>query len=171
MNKKTISPSLVAGFATAVLLTIPGLKSFGCCLILPLAAAAAVYLEARFENFAHQITTKRALLIGVTTGLFAALFSTSFDVLISYLVRTNEIIEALPQLELMLSSFVSGEIKNETMNMLRKIEQEITSTGFSPLYTFFVLINNLIINSIFGLLGGLLGASYINKKFSGGNIK
>ncbi len=165
MTKKNISPALVAGFAVGVLLIIPGLRSFGCCLILPLGAAVAVYLESYFENFSSKMRNKKALLIGLATGFFAAIFSTVFDVLVTYFSRTNDMIEALPQIELMLAGFSLGEVKEETMNMLRRIEHEITSTGFSLLYTFFLLINNLIIDSIFGILGGLFGASYINKKY------
>lgn len=165
MKDRTISPSLVLGFAAGVLLIIPGLKSFGCCLILPLGAAAAVYLNSRFENFSDRITNKKAIGIGLATGFFASVFNTSFDLLITFFTRTNDIIEVLPQVELMLSGFSLGEVKEETMNMLRNMEREITTSGFSFFYSFFLLINNLIINSIFGILGGLFGASFVNKKF------
>lgn len=168
MKDKKISPSIVLGFAVGVLLIIPGLKSFGCCLILPLGAAAAVYLNSRFEDFSNRITNKKALGIGLATGFFAAIFNTAFDLMITFFTRTNDIIEVLPQVELMLSGFSLGDVKEETMNMLRNMEREIRSTGFSFFYSFFLLMNNLIINLIFGILGGLFGASFVNKKFISG---
>lgn len=168
MKDKNISPSVVLGFAVGVLLIIPGLKSFGCCLILPLGAAAAVYLNSRFEDFSNRIANKKAIGIGLATGFFAAVFNTTFDILITFLTRTNDIIEVLPQVELMLSGFSLGDVKEETMNMLRNMEREIRNTGFSFFYSFFLLVNNLIVNLIFGILGGLFGASLVNKKFIGG---
>jgi len=36
--------------------------------------------------------------------------------------------------------------------------------GFSWIYTFSILINGLIVNTVFGIVGGLIGAQVLNSK-------
>jgi len=58
-----------------------------------------------------------------------------------------------------------GDIGKETIAILRNMSNEITTNGFSLTYTFFLLFNNIIIDSLFGVIGGLIGMSIFNKKY------
>lgn len=163
--KNKISPAIVCGFGAAVLGTIPGVKSFGCCLLLPAATMLSIYFYLRITSFSQSITTKTALFIGFITGLSSAFFSGFLDVFITYLFHTNDLVFSLPQVEMLLSSYDLGEIGKETIAILRSMSKEITTYGFSLTYVSFLLFNNIIVDSVFGMLGGLLGMSFFNKKY------
>ena len=59
---------------------------------------------------------------------------------------------------------LSQELKNDVINLMATIRDQITETGFSPLYTLSVLFSNLFIDTIFGIIGGLVGAQIINNR-------
>lgn len=164
MSSKTYLSSLVTGFGAAVLTTVPGVREFGCCLIVPIAVLTALLLYKKSLNEDTIITVNTGLLIGFLTGLFAALFSTFFDVIITLFTRTNDFVATLPQTTEVLESFKFGEAAKQTIDLMNGMAQQITSTGFSLLYTMFILISNLIVDSVFGLLGGLLGRIILNRR-------
>ena len=164
MPNKNYLPSLVTGFGAAVLTTVPGVREFGCCLIVPLAALTALLLYKKTLNGDSSISVSTGLLIGFLTGLFAALFSTFFDVIITLFTHTNDFVETLPQTKEVLEGFNFGEAGKQTLDLMNGMAQQITSTGFSLLYTIFILVSNLIVDSIFGLLGGLLGRIIVNRR-------
>jgi hypothetical protein len=163
--KNKLSPAIVCGFGTAVLSTIPGVKSLGCCLLLPAATVLSLYFYLRITSFSHSITAKTAMFIGLITGLSSAFISGFFDIIITYIFHTNDLVLTLPQVEILLNTYNFGDIGKETIAILRIMSKDITTYGFSLTYTFFLLFNNLIIDTIFGIIGGLLGMSIFNKKY------
>ena len=164
MDKNKFSPALVAGFGAAVLTTVPGIKDFGCCLIVPLAAVLSLYLDHRINKTELPISGKKAVLFGLLTGLFAATFATFFDVLITYITHSNEFVNSLPQTENMIQSSPLGPLLQQSLALLKQMAAQIKSDGFSILYTIAMLISNMFIDSIFGILGGLLGMTFLNKR-------
>lgn len=164
--KKYLS-SLVCGFGAGVLQIVPLLRSFSCCFILPVAAFLSLLLNQRATKSSAKITTKEALLFGVMTGIYAALFGSSLEILITFITKHNDIISTFPELQRMVDNFpVSQEIKSEVLNLFQKVRQDIIANGFSVLYTFSVLVNNFVVNTIFGAVGGLIGAQIINSRMN-----
>jgi len=163
--KNKLSPAIVCGFGAAVISTIPGAKSLGCCLLLPGAAILSLYFYVRLTSFAQALNVKTALLIGLLTGLSSAVISCMLDVLITYIFRSNDLVASLTQVEILINSFNLGAIGNETMAIFKTMGKEITTYGFSLTYTSFLLFNNIVIDSLFGMLGGLAGMSFLNKKY------
>ncbi len=160
-------PTLVSGFAAGVLTTVPAIKSLSCCVIVPAAVAFALYADKRISGNDEPIQMKHALTFGVFTGLYTALFGTSFDVLITFITRSNDFVASYPDLLKMLGSFTlmpgdDASIK-EAFNILEQTRNEILATGFSFFYTFMMLINNLIFYPLFGLLGGLIGKALVDR--------
>jgi hypothetical protein len=45
------------------------------------------------------------------------------------------------------------------------IVKDIQTTGFSIIYSITLLLNNLIVYTIFGLVGGVIGVQIINSKY------
>ena len=162
-SKKYISP-LVCGFGAAVLSIIPGFKAFACCLIVPFAAFFSLLLDRRINKISGKVSSRQAVTFGLLTGLFSALFATAFDILLTFLTHTNDFTSSLPQTEALLRSYNLGTLLEQSMHILKKMAKDINNYGFSTLYTISMLMSNLIINSVFGLIGGLLGTSYINKR-------
>jgi len=166
MNSNKFLPPLVCGFAAAVISTIPGIKTIGCCIVIPAAAWFALILEQRINKAEPPISSKTALVFGLMTGIFAALFSTAFDVLITLIAHSNDFVESLPQTEIAMRNLNLGDIWDQTFSLLKTMAQQIKATGFSLLYTIAILFSNLFIDAIFGIVGGLLGMMIQNKKTS-----
>jgi hypothetical protein len=165
MKINRYSPALVCGFGVGVLTTIPGIKNFSCCLIVPAAAVLSLFFYLKINSFYSRLLTKDALLFGLFTGISAAMFSTFFDVLITFIFKSNEIVSSLPQIEVMLNDLNLGDMTKQTMAMIKQMTIEIQATGFSTLYTIFLLLNNLIGDIIFGIIGGFAGMAILNKKY------
>lgn len=164
--KKYIS-SFVCGFGAGVLQIVPIAKSFSCCLIIPLAAFIALLLDRKANQSAEKINMKHALMIGLMTGIYAALFGTFFDILITFLTKSNDVVAMFPELQRMINNFpISEDVKNEVVNLFQKVRNDIIKYGFSGLYTFSVILNNFIINTVFGVIGGLIGAQIINSRLN-----
>jgi hypothetical protein len=159
-------PSLVCGFAAAVLMVVPGVKSFGCCLVLPAASAFTLILNKKINKSTESISTQDAISFGIFTGLFSAIFLTFFDLLITYFAKTNDLVESIPYTESMLKDLKLGPIAENALSMIRKMAKDISQYGFSAIYSFMILLTNLVINTIFGMLGGILTMMYFNKKTS-----
>jgi uncharacterized membrane protein len=164
MNRNKLLPSLVCGFGAAVLTTVPGVKNFACCLIVPVAAIISINLDHKINRSEFPIKAGQAILFGVLTGIFAALFSTFFDLLTTYLTHTNDFIEALPQTEDYIRQYKLETLLSQTMIIFKQMSNDITSYGFSFFYAFAMLMSNLFVDVIFGMIGGLVGMSFFNKR-------
>jgi hypothetical protein len=161
---KQYLPSFVSGFGAAVLSIIPVLKTISCCFIVPAASVFALFLNQKFKSENSHISSREAVSIGLLTGVFSALFLSGFDLLLTFITRTNDFVEAFPAMENLVRDYSLGSITDEALNILRSMTDEIKSSGFSFYYFFIMMVSNLITNSLFGLLGGLLGMNYLNKK-------
>lgn len=162
-SKQYIAP-LVCGFGAAVLSIVPGLKQVACCLVVPLAAFFSLYLDNKVNKINIPISSRKAITFGLLTGLFAALFATSFDMILTFLTRANEFLETLPDTEALIREYSLGPFIEETLKALRLMAKDIQNTGFSALYFIAILFSNLLTNTIFGLIGSLLGMNYLNKR-------
>jgi len=163
MNIKKYLPSIVAGFGAAVLSTIPGIKSLSCCLLVPGAAYFSLYLYNKSTGDSSPLQMNKALSYGLITGLVAALFITLFDLLITYLTHSNDLVAGLPQTEEIMKNFNLGPLMDESIKLIKQMATDIEQTGFSALYAVMITVSNFFILSIFGMLGGLLGMAILNK--------
>jgi hypothetical protein len=157
-------PSLLAGFAVSALTFIPGLKNAGCCcLLIPAASVFALFLFRKASNSGY-IEVRDAVSIGLLTGVISALFSTGFDLLFTLIYHTNDLVESLPQTEVIMRNWDIGDVFDFTFELLRRMSREIKETGFSPLYSIFMLISNLVSYTVFAFIGALIGRSYFNRR-------
>ena len=162
---KKYLPALVAGFAAGVLHIVPIAKSLTCCLVVPLAAYFAIVLDTRASNHLGFYALKRGALLGLLTGIFAALFGSFFDIIITFITKSNDILTAFNELTNIIDSIpVTEEIKNEVLALIQNVADSIRQNGFSLLYTVSIIFNNLIVDSIFGLIGGLVGTKFFNSR-------
>ena len=152
MNKDYL-PAIVCGFGAAVLTTIPGFKNFTCCLLVPVASFVAIVLYKKTNRLDEKIAVSKAIILGLLTGIVAALFSTFFDLLITYITHSNEFIAGLPQTELIISDLNMGAIMDESLKLIKQMGKDIEANGFSVLYTIMIFLSNIITYTIFGILG------------------
>lgn len=163
MNKRYL-PALVCGFGAAVLTTIPGLESLACCLLVPIASLISVRLYNKANNELLKLNTRTGVLLGLLTGLFAAGFASIFEVLLTYITKTNDLVVGYPQAEQVIRDLNLGNAAKESLELLKKMVSEIQTKGFSFLYSVIITLTNLITYSIFGMLGGVIGTALINKR-------
>ncbi len=166
MIKKYIS-AIVCGFGAGVLQIVPLLKSFACCLFIPFAAFLSLLLDQRANKSIERITAKKAFTFGLLTGIYAALFGSVFEILITFITKHNDIIAAFPQMQKMIEGFpVSSDVKQDVLKLFQNIREDLITKGFSWLYTLTIFLNNFLVNSIFGIAGGLIGAQILNNKLN-----
>ena len=156
-------PTLVCGFGAAVLSTVPGIKNFSCCLIVPAAAAISILLDKKLNNRSEQVLLGKSIGFGFLTGLFATLFITSFEMLLTYFTRSNDFVKSLPETEIIMRQWNLGPMIDESLKLIKNVSKEIQKNGFSFIYLLMILSSNFIVNSIFGMIGGALGMSLINR--------
>ena len=165
MNKKYLS-ALVCGFGAAVLTTIPGLESIACCLLVPIASIFAIGLYKKSSQGLLRIQTRTGVFLGLLTGIFAALFASGFEVILTYITKTNDLIASMPQTEKIINGMNLGDAAKESLEILKQMSNEIQSSGFSLLYSVLITLGNLLTYTIFGMLGGAVGTAIINKRSS-----
>jgi len=167
--KKYIS-SFISGFGAGVLQIVPVLKNLACCALIPIASYIAILLDRRANHDNGKMSLKKGLMIGLITGLYAAVFGSIFDLLITFITRNNDFIFAISQLQKVMNDFPLNEkLKQEVMTMITGVARDIQQYGFSALYTVSIIMNNFIINSIFGIVGGLISSQIINSRINSDN--
>lgn len=168
MKNKFISP-LVCGFGAAVLTVVPGLKEIGCCLIIPFAAGLSLYLYQKSNKSTEKISGKQAVMFGLLTGIFSAVFATFFEILFTAIFLTNDFVKSLPQVEIAFRSLsiVSQNLLDEVFKIYKGMADDIQTKGFSLSYTIYFFIATSFTSLIFGLIGGLIGMAFINRKIKG----
>ena len=168
MNNRNLS-ALVCGFAAAVLTVIPGVESFACCLIVPIASGFSVALFKKSNVELNKIQTGTGVMLGLLTGIFAAVFAGVFEIILTLITKSNDLVAALPQTEQMIRNMNLGPAAEDALGLLRQMVNEIESTGFSFIYSVIIIVTNLITYTIFGMLGGVIGTVIINKRNSSQN--
>ncbi len=164
MNFKKYLPTLVAGFGAAVLSTVPGIKNFSCNLIVPAAASISILLEKKINNDNKKYALKKGIGFGLLTSFFATFFITFFEAIMTFVTKTNALVENLSQLEIEMRLLEVPKEFNLLIEYSRKAVSEIEKTGFSFYYIIMLFIALLLANSIFGMIGGAFGVSLANRK-------
>ena len=171
MMRRKYSSSLACGFGAAALAIVPGLKAITCCLTIPAAAALSIFLFQKINHVEGEVKSNTAFLLGLLTGLFAGLFSTLFELLLTYLTHSNDFVLTFPQTEALLREYNFGPLLDQSMEIMKKMIREIRINGFSALYAVGIFFSNTILDTIFGMIGGLLGMLFINKKYGNKNFQ
>ena len=165
--KNKYLPSLVTGFGAAGLVSIPLIIHVGCCVIIPFAAVYALILDIKLNKAELPIRGSEAFLFGLLTGLWAAFFSALFETIITFITHTNEFVEGLQGIENLLRNQAPISFKQiieQVIVIYNSMANEIKTTGFSAIYTFSILFTNMVIDVIFGIIGGFIGMNYLNKR-------
>ena len=162
---KKYFPVLVTGFAAGVLHIVPYVKGLTCCLVVPVAAYFAIVLYQKSNNNFGQIDLKKGATLGLLTGIVAALFGSFFDIIITFITKNNDILNSFNELTQTMEMLpLPQETKDEVLNLLQSVATSIRETGFSFIYSISIFVNNFVVNSVFGLIGGLVGTKILNSK-------
>jgi len=166
---KKYLPAVVCGFGAGVLNIVPLVKSFSCCMILPVAVIAALILDRKANKDKDIIKPVKAVGIGLLTGIFASFFGTFLETLIVFITRSSDIAAGLPAAKEMMQKVTSGAVSQEMLKLINVMLDDIAVSGFSIFYTFSILMSSLVVNTIMGIVGGLLGMQILNSKINNGD--
>ncbi|MCK5147798.1 hypothetical protein KAR48_13655 [bacterium] len=153
-------PALIGGGTMAILSTVPliNLGNCLCCMWLLIGGAMAVWFYRKNLPAGTVMTGGDGALIGLLAGVFGALFFTLLNTLFMAMgnaMPLDDIFDNIRQYQ--------GDIDPEIEDFFNGIGEE----GFlSPFFVVIQLIASLIIYSIFGLLGGIIGVAIFKKKAS-----
>ncbi len=162
---KKYLPAFVCGFGAGVLMVVPVAKSLSCCLIIPGAAFLALVLDQKANRLVGDIPINRAVILGTLTGLYAGVFGSFFDLFITFITHNNDLIIAFNDLQKLINEFpINTELKEEVFKILNNVISDIIEYGFSWTYAIIIILNNLIINTLFGLIGGVIGVKILNSR-------
>ncbi len=125
-------------------------------------------LDKKITNSSEKVSIGKGLGFGFLTGVVATIFITLFEMLLTYFARTNDFIQSLPQSEIVMRQWNLGPLLDDSLKLLKGIAKEIEKTGFSFLYLILIFFSNFLINSLFGMIGGLLGMNLANRKLKEG---
>ncbi|MDZ7342832.1 MAG: hypothetical protein ONB27_15855 [candidate division KSB1 bacterium] len=146
-----LKPALMAGAFIGLIASIPiiSLINCFCCAGVILGGVLAVNLY-RKDLQGSDLTSADGVMLGWMAGASGALFSTMLTSIITGGVK-HQISKVLEY---------SGEMPPELEEALLKLQE----MGSNLFFTILVLILSLIIYSIFGIIGGLIGVSMLKKK-------
>lgn len=159
MNKSPskLIPALIGGTIIGFLSALPiiNMGNCLCCMWVILGGGLSVYFYWRELPPQVPINSGDGILVGLLAGLFGALFGTFLnyifmvfgfapwqDIFQNILENTDEM---TPELEELLNSFNEGK-------------------GLSQAMVLFMLIVNIIQDSIFGMIGGLIGVRLLKNR-------
>ena len=154
-------PALIGGGIIGVLSAIPivNMGNCLCCMWVLLGGAIAAYVYSRDIPPDQEFGSGDAAIVGLLAGCFGALFGT----LLSYFFMT--VLGQMPWQDIVNQILESDtDLPPEFEDMLEGIE-ETGSMGF--MFVFIQLFFGIIINALFGTLGGLLGKAISGKKSQG----
>ena len=151
-------PALIGGCVMGVLSTIPiiNMGNCLCCMWILLGGAVGVYFYQRDFPPGSTFTSGDGAIVGLLSGIFGALFSTFLGY---FFMAIGDFNPAKDILEGLLES--RGDLSPEVEELL----EDLQDSGFiSPFFVFIGFFFNLIIDALFGTIGGVIGAAIFGKR-------
>ena len=157
-----LTPVIISAAIMVALSTIPVLNLINtfCCMGIILGGFIGVNYYARQVISNNLILSQKdSLLIGVLSGIIAAIINTGATLAISLFSKTNPMAEMMDMM-----SQVGKDVPPAAMEILDKLSQEFTKYGYSPTLTIITLVMNIILYPLFGMLGSFIAYQIYKKK-------
>ncbi len=133
-------------------------------MLVPGAAVFSILLDKKINRTNDKINIGKAIGFGFLTGFVATIFITTFEMLLTYVTKSNDFIQSIPQSEMVMRQWDLGSVVDDSLKLIKSVAKEIEKSGFSFIYLLMILSSNFIINSIFGMIGGALGMNLATRK-------
>jgi hypothetical protein len=153
MDKTRLQPALYGGLVIGVLSALPIVSAGNCCCCLWVIAGGALATYLYQQNSPYQVTASDGALLGLLAGLIGGVVAAILQIPLHAMTAgfQQQILDRI------LSS--NPDIPPEARDAL----QRFGGAGAAGLSILFSLIN-IVICTVFGLLGGLLGVAIFKKK-------
>ena len=154
MQASKLQPALFGGLFTGVLSALPFISAGNClcCLWVVCGGALAAYLLQ--QNQASPIEAGDGAIVGVLSGLVGAVVASALAIPLQLLMGPMgaDFLRSLAE--------SASDVPPEVQNIL----DQMATTGFGVAAMVIGLIVNLVLFSVFGLLGGLLGHAIFRRQ-------
>lgn len=157
-----LTPVVISAAVMVVFSSVPGLNLLNtfCCMGIMLGGFIGVtYYSRQIISNNLLLSQKDSVLIGILSGIIAAVINTGIGLAISLFSKINPIAEIM---ELM--SQVGREMPPEALQIMEKLSQEFTKYGYSPTLTIITLIFNIVLYPLFGMLGSFIAYQVYKRK-------
>lgn len=161
-----VLPVLYGSMIMTILAIFPilNLINIFCCAGVAIGGFAGVYFYSRqLANTNIPMTSKDGGMIGLLSGILAAVLVSGFGVLAGLLSQINPMTETVKMLE------DSGfSVPSEMLVYVEKFSEEYNRYGFSPSIAVFSFFLHMILFPLFGAVGAIIGVSVFSKKHNAG---
>ena len=156
------APVLVSSAIMVILSIFPVLNLINlvCCAGIIIGGAAGTYYYSRqLEKNGQVLQNKDGMMIGLLSGIIAAVFYVIFSTFIIMATKQNPV-----EIVYKMTEQYGFQLPPESEKVLQQVNDEYSEHGFSFLVIGMELFTRIVSNCIFGPLGGILAASLINKR-------
>ncbi len=156
-----LTPVIVSSVIMVLLSSVPFLNLINtfCCMGIILGGFIGVtYYAKQVQGNNLPLIQKDSILIGLLSGIIAAIVNTGVTVAITLFSKVNPMGEMMEMM-----SQLGTKMPPEAMDIMEKLSQEFTKYGYSPTLTIITLIMNLVLYPLFGILGSFI-AYQIHKR-------
>lgn len=163
-NPSKLVPALIGGSVMGILSTVPiiNMGNCLCCMWILLGGFLGAYLYWRELPPGLEFSSGEGAVVGLLSGIFGALFGTFLGYFFMAVAGFN------PGQEILQSLLESrADLSPELEELLEEFQRR---GGLSPFFIFVGLFFSLIIDSIFGTVGGIIGAAILRKKGKSGEL-
>jgi hypothetical protein len=160
-NPDRIKPIILGTMTMIILSVIPilSLINIFCCAGIVLGGVVGVAsYNKQLKSTNVKLLYKDGVIIGILCGILSAVVVTGVNLLTQMYSKVNPFIE----IKSLLESFTN--IIPEISNEIDRLAEEYNIYGYSPTLTIFMALTHIILYPLFGILGGILMVTILNKK-------
>jgi len=156
-NPGKLTPALIGGAVIGILSTMPiiNLGNCLCCMWILTGGFMGAYFYSRGLPAGQSLSGGDGAIVGLLSGIFGALFGAFLGYFLMAMFGFNP---SKHIVESMLES--KRNISPEMRDFLERVRER---EGVSPFFVFIGLFFSLVINSLFGTIGGIIGAAVFKK--------
>ena len=153
MDSGRLQPALLGGAFIGVMSALPIVNAGNCCCCLWVLAGGALAVYLRKQNSTLPVTAAEGALVGLLAGVIGGVVGSILNIPIQMMVG--------PMQQEWMGRIASG---NEDMPPeVREMIDRMASGGALGAAGIFMSLMNIVMSTIFGMLGGLLGVAIFNR--------
>jgi hypothetical protein len=156
MDSGRLQPALYGGLFIGVLSALPIVNMGNCCCCLWVVAGGALAVYLRQQNMPYAVNSSEGALMGLLAGLIGGVIAALISIPMMAVMGPFQ----QRMIEQILNS--RADIPEESRDMIEKMMQRNAGLGAAAFA--FGLVVQVIVGTVFGMLGGLLGVAMFKKE-------
>ncbi len=156
MDSGRLQPALYGGLFIGVLSALPIVNMGNCCCCLWVLAGGALAVYLRQQNTPYAVNASEGALMGLMAGLIGGVIAALISIPMMAMMG--------PFQQRMIEQIINSraDIPEESRDMIEKMMQRSAGMGVAAFA--FGLVWHVVVGTVFGMLGGLLGVAIFKKE-------